>query len=291
MTIAVGKETIERFKRQVEEEWASPQVAAGYRKWSRQEAAWAGAARDLIIDRARLAPGMTVLDVGSAHGEPGLAIAEAVGPRGQVTLTDIAPELLDLAAERARDMGLENVTTRVVDAHELPFPDGSFDRVTSRFAAMYFADYLQAFGEALRVLKPGGAAVYLVWGTDDQPMFRDILGILFQYLPLPEDEPGAPSPFTFSEPGALARALQGAGFAGVYEETATLPTSFAGAPEQWWEWMVEGAAPVQTWLAALADEDRQKAVAEIHGALRRFYDGKIVNVPMTVNVASGHKPS
>jgi hypothetical protein len=139
------------------------------------------------------------------------------------------------------------------------------------------------------VLKPGGAAVYLVWGTDDQPMFRDILGILFQYMPLPEDEPGAPSPFTFSEPGTLGRALQDAGFADVHEETATLPTSFAGTPEQWWEWMVDGAAPVQTWLASLADEDRQKAVAEIHGALQRFYDGEIVNVPMKVNVASGSK--
>jgi cyclopropane fatty-acyl-phospholipid synthase-like methyltransferase len=53
-------------------------VTAGYRKWSRQEAQWARAARDLIIDRARLTPGMNVLDIGSAHGEPALAIAEAI---------------------------------------------------------------------------------------------------------------------------------------------------------------------------------------------------------------------
>lgn len=288
--MATDRATIERFKRQVVEEWRNPQVTSGYRKWSREEAEWARAARDFLIDRARLVAGMNVLDIGSAHGEPALAIAGAVGPTGHVTLTDIAPGLLEIAAERARATGLANVTTQVADAHELPFSHETFDRVTSRFAAMYLADYPQAFREALRVLKSGGSAVYLVWGTVDQPMFSDVLSILFRYVPLPEDEPGAPSPFTFSQPGTLSEALRDAGFVGVKEETASLPTSFRGTPEQWWEWLVDGAAPVQTWMAALADKDREKAVAEIHDALHQFYDGEIVNLPMVVNVAFGSKP-
>ncbi len=56
----------------------------------------------------------------------------------------------------------------MADAHELPFPDETFDRLTSRLTAMYFADYPKAFREALRVLKPGGMAVYLVWGAFEQ---------------------------------------------------------------------------------------------------------------------------
>lgn len=192
---------IQRFKHEVEREWRNPQVTAAYRKWDRDESAWGRAARDIIIDRANLVPAMSVLDVGSAHGEPGIAIAETVGPNGRVTLVDIAPDLLEIAAERARGAGLSNVTTRMADAHELPFPDQTFDRLTSRLAAMYFADYPKAFREALRVLKPGGRAVYLVWGAFEQPMFRDIIGVLFKYVSPPEDEPGAPSPFTFSESG------------------------------------------------------------------------------------------
>jgi ubiquinone/menaquinone biosynthesis C-methylase UbiE len=35
--------------------------------------------------------------------------------------------------------------------------------VTSRLAAMYFDDYHGAFQEALRVLRRGGRATYLVW--------------------------------------------------------------------------------------------------------------------------------
>src|SRR5690606_10563715 len=70
---------------------------AAYRKWSRDESESGRAARDLIIDRARLAPGMSVLDVGSAHGEPGIGIAESVGPSGRATLVDIASDLLEIA--------------------------------------------------------------------------------------------------------------------------------------------------------------------------------------------------
>jgi SAM-dependent methyltransferase len=206
-----------------------------------------------------------------------------------VTLFDLAPDLLEIALERARGAGLSNVAARAGDAHELPFPDNTFDRLTSRLAAMYFADCPRAFREALRVLKPGGMAVYLVWGAFEQPMFRDIIGVLFKYVSPPDDEPGAPSPFTFSETGRLSQALASAGFVDVREESATLPTTFPGTPERWWEWLVDTAAPVQTWLGSLVASDREKALEEIHQALRRFQDGDRVNVPIDVIVASGKK--
>jgi ubiquinone/menaquinone biosynthesis C-methylase UbiE len=283
-------ERVERFKRAVEEEWRNPLVTAAYRKWDREETEWGRHARDLIVRRAAIAPGMRVLDVGSAHGEPGIGIAEAVGPTGRVTLLDIAPDLLELAAERARRAGLAHVETRTGDAHALPFPDGSFDRVTSRLAAMYFADYPLAFREALRVLKPGGTAVYLVWGTFDQPMFRDVIGLLFKYVTPPEDEPDAPSPFRFAEPGTLSGALRDAGFTDVREETVTVPTTFPGEPRRWWEWLVDTAAPVQTWMASMSAQDRERLTADIDSALGSYYDGRSVNLPITVVVASGDRP-
>jgi hypothetical protein len=120
-------------------------------------------------------------------------------------------------------------------------------------------------------------------------MFRDIVGVLFKYVEPPEDEPGAPSPFRFSEPGTLARALEGAGFMNVREESATLPTTFPGDPPRWWEWLVDTAAPIQTWMATMTDGQRERAMTEIHEALRRYHDGRSVNVPIDVIVASGHK--
>jgi ubiquinone/menaquinone biosynthesis C-methylase UbiE len=149
---------------------------------------------------------------------------------GRVVLLDVAPDLLEIAGGRARRDGLDNVETRTADAHALPFADGSFDRVTSRLTAMYFADPDRAFGEALRVLRPQGLAAYLVWGAFDQPMFRDIVGLIFKFVDPPQDDPGAPSPFKFSEPGSLSTALAAAGFRDVCEEAATLSTPFPGGP-------------------------------------------------------------
>lgn len=282
-------ERFEAFQREVEREWRNPRVSAAYRKWDRHEAAWGAAARDFLVDRAALTPGLRVLDIGSAHGEPGLAVATAVGPTGHVTLVDLAPDLLAHAAERARVSGLRNVTTKTADAHDLPFPTASFDPITSRLAAMYFADRQQAFGEALRVLIPGGRAAYLVWGSVDQPMFRDIIGVLFKYVPPADDQEG-PSPFSFSTAGTLTAALEDAGFVDVEEEAVRLPTSFPATPERWWEWVVDTAAPLQTWTAGLDDERRAGALAEIYQALRPYESGGSVNVPIDVIVATAHKP-
>jgi cyclopropane fatty-acyl-phospholipid synthase-like methyltransferase len=145
-------ERVQRFKREVEKEWRSSQVSAAYRKWSREESDWGRAARELMIDRARLAPGMRVLDVGSAHGEPGLAIAEAVGSRGSVTMVDIDPDLLELAAERAQQAGLSNVTTQVADAHALPFPDVVAAPVQTWMESLSGADREQAFAQIYAAL-------------------------------------------------------------------------------------------------------------------------------------------
>jgi ubiquinone/menaquinone biosynthesis C-methylase UbiE len=288
--MATDPSRLEVYKRGVEQEWRDSRVTAAYRKWDKQETEWGRAARDLLINRAGIQTGMKVLDVGSAHGEPGLAIAEVVGPSGHVTLLDIAPDLLAHAAERARGAGLYHVSVQAADAHGLPFDDGLFDRVTSRLAAMYFADYLQAFREARRVLKPGGKAVYLVWGAFEQPMFAEIIGVLFKYVSPPSEDPDAPSPFRFSQPGTLSGALAQAGFAATEESTVTVPTTFLGDPEQWWEWLCDMAPPVQAWLAELDVAARRQALEEVLAALGRYHDGSHVNMPIEVIVASGQKP-
>lgn len=80
---------------------------AAYRRWGDHEAATLSATRDLIIDRAWLTAGLAVLDLASGHGEPALAVAEAVGPDGHVTTTDQGAGLLGIAEERARQAALE----------------------------------------------------------------------------------------------------------------------------------------------------------------------------------------
>lgn len=278
---------IARVKEEIYDEWQSPAIVAAYRKWNAQETAWGSKATELVVDRAKVAPGMTVLDLASGHGEPALALAAAVGPAGHVTATDLGPALLAIAEERARRERLTNLTFRVADAHALPFPDGAFDRVTSRLGVMYFVELARSLQEAHRVLKPGGRATFLAWGPVGQPLFEILVGGLFQYVEPPESEPGVPDPFMFAEPGSLSGALRDAGFREIEEEQATVATPFPGTPRQYWDWFWDMALPLQPLLEGLSADQRQQVIDEALAALRVYDHGERVTIPVQVVVASG----
>jgi len=53
---------------------------------------------------------------------------------------DISSGPLRVATERARQHDLSNVRFQEADVHRPPFPEGSFDRITSRLGVMFFAD-------------------------------------------------------------------------------------------------------------------------------------------------------
>ena len=65
-------------------------------------------------------------------------------------------EMLDEAARLAAQRGLTNVAFQRGLAEALPFPDGAFDVVTSRYCAHHYGDAARATREAARVLRAGG---------------------------------------------------------------------------------------------------------------------------------------
>jgi ubiquinone/menaquinone biosynthesis C-methylase UbiE len=64
--------------------------------------------------------------------------------------------MLQIAAQRAKELGLENVTVEYADAEDLPYEDESFDLVTCRIAPHHFVDVGPFMRQARRVLRPGG---------------------------------------------------------------------------------------------------------------------------------------
>ncbi len=108
---------------------------------------------DVMLERAALRGDERVLDVGCGAGHTALAFA--VHAREVVAL-DMTREMLDEAARLSGQRGLANLTFRLGLAEELPFPDGSFDVVTSRLCAHHYADPSRATREAARVLRSGG---------------------------------------------------------------------------------------------------------------------------------------
>ncbi|OYV41784.1 MAG: hypothetical protein B7Z80_00540 [Rhodospirillales bacterium 20-64-7] len=124
---------------------------------------------DKVIDAAALAPGMTLLDVGTGTGLVALRAIERTGPGLNVILTDRSAALL---AETAAELDRRGITAQCrllrTGAEELDgIAPGSVDAVTLRSVLAYVADKPAALAACRRVLKPGGRLALA------EPVFRD----------------------------------------------------------------------------------------------------------------------
>ena len=93
----------------------------------------------------------TVLDLGGGMGRMSIPLSE----RHFVTLTDISPDMLELARPHAG----ERLALQVTDARSLPFPASSFDYVLAIDLLPHIPEPADLIAEARRVLKPGGSLI------------------------------------------------------------------------------------------------------------------------------------
>lgn len=105
---------------------------------------------------APIAPGETVLDLGSGGGIDVLLSARRVGPNGKVYGLDMTDEMLELARANQVKAGVTNVEFLKGDIDHIPLPDHSVDLVISNCVINLSPDKDRVLAEAFRVLKPGG---------------------------------------------------------------------------------------------------------------------------------------
>jgi SAM-dependent methyltransferase len=105
---------------------------------------------------ASLSEGEVVLDLGSGGGIDCFLAAHAVGASGKVIGVDMTPEMIEKARENASKGGYQNVEFRLGEIEHLPVADSSVDVIISNCVINLSTDKAQVFGEAYRVLKPGG---------------------------------------------------------------------------------------------------------------------------------------
>jgi demethylmenaquinone methyltransferase/2-methoxy-6-polyprenyl-1,4-benzoquinol methylase len=103
--------------------------------------------------RRHLPPGAKVLDVCTGTHDVPLRLL-GFDCSLDVHAIDGSPHMIAEGQRRARERGL-TINAQVHDAHELPFPDASFDAVTLQFASRHL-EVIKTFKEIHRVLKPGG---------------------------------------------------------------------------------------------------------------------------------------
>jgi SAM-dependent methyltransferase len=105
---------------------------------------------------AALAPGETVLDLGSGGGIDVLLSAQRVGPAGKAYGLDMTDDMLALARENKRKSGLTNVEFLRGEIENIPLPSESVDVIISNCVINLSADKARVIREAHRVLNPGG---------------------------------------------------------------------------------------------------------------------------------------
>ena len=108
---------------------------------------------------ASLAPGETVLDLGSGAGIDCFLAAQQVGPTGRVIGVDMTPEMVERARRNAEAGGYTNVEFRLGEIEALPVADASVDVIISNCVLNLSTSKERVLAEARRVLRPGGRII------------------------------------------------------------------------------------------------------------------------------------
>ena len=267
--------------------WGSQYRLIAAEKWKAESAAMGSAVTEALVEYAQPAPGMTVLDLASGTGEPAISLARRVGRDGSITAVDRSSELLEIAAERARQKKLGNFVTQQADAHQLPFPDRSFDLATCRFGVMFFADAIGALAELRRVLKPEARACFAAWGPIEQPYWQSTMKIVHRHVGGAMLVAGGEDPFRFSAPGSLSKPFREAGFRDVEEMMRNLPWIWPGDAEEVFEYACALGVPFRPMLERVREQMWPAIRAEAKAAIERYRVGDQIAFGVDIVLASG----
>lgn len=250
--------------------------SSGWKKWQSKLYDHMQPAAEGIINLLNPTGSQLILDIAAGTGEPGLSIAKML-TGGKVIITDLSPQMLDIAKENAAKKGITNVEFQACDVSELPFADNTFDGVSCRMGFMFFPDMVLAAQEILRVLKPNGKLATSVWGTPEQNFWGTAIGnAITQNLKLPNPEPNSPGIFRCGNSGLMTNVLRKAGFKNISSREVICELN-CGTAQIYWEIMTEIAAPIVAGLRnadVMMKEKIKKEVCEvIHG---KYPEGEVI---------------
>lgn len=179
-----------------------------------------------LLQAAGVQAGDDVLDVACGTGVLAREAAGRVGTDGSVTGVDMNEGMLAIARQKAPE-----ITWKTGMAEELPFESGSFNRVVSQFALMFFADPVQALREMERVRRPGGSMAVAVWATlAETPGYAVVAEILNELFGSAAAQ-SIQAPYSLGDTEKLASLFASAGMRDITLQTITGTVRFASVDE------------------------------------------------------------
>lgn len=154
-------------------------IAGRYNLMNRLMTGWQDVRwRRFVVRQTQLPPRGRLLDLATGTGDIGFEALRAV-PDAHVTGADFSLGMMQVG--RTLPLG-RRMQWAGADALQLPFPDNTFDAVTSGYLLRNVIDIPRSLREQLRVLKPGGRIVILDTSPPPPSLVRPFIEIHLRYI-------------------------------------------------------------------------------------------------------------
>jgi ubiquinone/menaquinone biosynthesis C-methylase UbiE len=236
----------------------------------------------MMLDVAEVRTGSRVLDVAAGTGDQTIMAAQRVGPTGYVLATDISAAMLKLAADAAREAGLANVETRVIDAENIDLDEDSFDAVICQLGLMVFPDPMKVLAGMRRVVRTGGKIATIVFSTAERNPYQGITLAVARHF-----GSATPSLFSLGEAHILEKTFSESGLRNVIVQAVNFRRHYQSTADMMRR-LKEGAV-LRAPIDKLDEPEREQAWIEIERQFRPLEGPNGVDVPGEFLIGVGTK--
>ncbi|MGH9913144.1 MAG: class I SAM-dependent methyltransferase [Nitrososphaeraceae archaeon] len=258
-----------QFKQGQRESWDS--VAAEWQKWWKTTETAAEKVSRRLIELAEIKPGSKVLDIATGIGEPAITAAKKVGDGGHVLATDISPQMLSIAKQRAISLGLQNVIEfKEGDAETIDLQTSTFNAELCRFGLMFLPDLKTGLSNLYRSLVHGGRLAAAVWASPDKvPFIALALNTVMKETNSPQPAPGIPGPFSLSDENILTDSFVNSRFTDINIDRINVVFNFNSA-DDYTNFVIGTAAPIRAMVANETLERRKGILKAVTQSVRKY---------------------
>lgn len=259
-----------QYKESQRQGWDS--VAEGWQKWWNTIEVGADKVSYRLIELAEIKQGSRVLDIATGIGEPAVTAAKHVGNSGHVLATDISPQMLSIAKQRAISLGLQDVIEfKEGDTETINLPT-SFDAVFCRWGLMFLPDLRTGLSNIYSSLVDGGHLAAAVWSSPERvPFISLVINTVSKETHKPALPTGIPGPFILADENALKDSLTKSGFGDVVIEKMNVTFTFDSA-EAFTSYQWDTAFPLHAMLANETQERREEILKAVTEEARKYAD-------------------